>query len=340
MGWVGLSPYCHSFQELPVLSWDSEQLYIRNRSALWSQTHSVKAFCSFVSQEFQSGTTCALLTQSLGEALISSLQDSPASLGVVPVKEKAPKTRGGSGTKLSGSFARLSPDGSSWKTYQDSFPPADSPSFLGPWPRWGTMQNGVCSVPAEPVLPTSESASSSWPTPVATAYGNNQSGSPGAAIRESLDSLARTWPTLGWPTPAARDYKSGSSIQELHNSRPLSEECLNWRTPTNNDSKDSAIYANGELKLTGQAREWSTPTAQPHGLLFRDTCRSGLPDQTPGAGRKSLKYSGQLNANFVEWLMGLPLGHTHPSVEPDYELWAMQCRQLLRHLLGFTSGGL
>lgn len=44
------------------------------------------------------------------------------------------------------------------------------------------------------------------PTPTATPYGNNQSPSPGAAVRPSLDSLA---PTL-LPTPTATDAKSSS----------------------------------------------------------------------------------------------------------------------------------
>lgn len=55
------------------------------------------------------------------------------------------------------------------------------------------------------------------PTPTATEYGNNQSPSPGAAVRPSLSSLARTW------TGDSSDPPSDSGnccSDELHQHRP------------------------------------------------------------------------------------------------------------------------
>lgn len=50
------------------------------------------------------------------------------------------------------------------------------------------------------------------PTPTATPYGNNQSPSPGASVRPSLDSLASSGALL--PTPRASDGEKGGPNQK------------------------------------------------------------------------------------------------------------------------------
>jgi hypothetical protein len=76
--------------------------------------------------------------------------------------------------------------------------------------------------------------------------------------------------TRQWPTPSARDWKSGQASQETHdrNSRPLNEVASR-----------------------------STP-------LLLTTEEDGPESSPPPLG------SLQLNPLFVEWLMGLPLGWT------------------------------
>ena len=86
-----------------------------------------------------------------------------------------------------------------------------------------------------------------YPTPTATEYGRKKSASKGAAVRESLQQMAR----------------SG-----------------NWPTPTAQDAKNSTL-----------------PASQ--------VCRDSVPGALLRAG-----HTGKLNPEFVEWLMGCPIGWT------------------------------
>lgn len=65
------------------------------------------------------------------------------------------------------SFARYDPDSCSWKT-QGLLLTADSMPYLGTWPEWGSMRNGVCSKRAPGVHHKCDDECSYWPTPTAT----------------------------------------------------------------------------------------------------------------------------------------------------------------------------
>lgn len=146
--------------------------------------------------------------------------------------------------------AHYAPAGSSSKTWQVMSLWGWTP-FSETLPRWGMTRRGVLYELPTPAPPTSASDCSSLlptptatesggarqvpqvrthdgqdfgprlkdlavtllPTPTAAPYGNNQSPSPGAAVRPSLDSLA---PTL-LPTPTAMDSKAsgGSSTANV-----------------------------------------------------------------------------------------------------------------------------
>lgn len=120
-----------------------------------------------------------------------------------------------------------------------------------------------------------------------------------------------------------------------------------WRTPVAADAASRAFYHNsrGEPNLSGQARLWPTPTAQDHKRRGPNSRQQGLPEKvretmyptpTTGAGpcggtgshnqlkklakegliteeeRRSASQGngGQLNPDWVEWLMGFPIGWT------------------------------
>lgn len=148
-----------------------------------------------------------------------------------------------------------------------------------------------------------------WPTPTAQSYGTNQGGAAGRTgpVRPNLDTLARQqWPTptvngnynraglsptsgdglstaaTNWPTPSARDWKSGQASEPTHdrNSRPLNEMACHL----------------GPLLLT--------------------TEEDGPESSPPPLG------SLHLNPLFVEWLMGWPLGWTDfvPAATESYPL--------------------
>lgn len=147
------------------------------------------------------------------------------------------------------------------------------------------------------VLPTSDSDSSSWPTPSATPYGSNQSESSGAAVRPSLQMLAQRW-----PTPRASDGAKGGPNQSMHGKPALASLAANWPTPT---ATDAAVRMGG----AGQHRPHETSGTIEGGGLPHGRHSDSLPVQvrrgTPGM---------VLNPAFVEALMGVPRGWTSPSL--------------------------
>jgi len=101
-----------------------------------------------------------------------------------------------------------------------------------------------------------------------------------------------------------------------------------WPTATANDAKGSAYqYSRGDhskpvMKLTGAARMWPTPTANEMRTMDkekliarREKCKATAQNGngfglTLGNALTMDGASGQLNPEWVEWLMGYPIGHT------------------------------
>ncbi|MGW5925501.1 hypothetical protein ACWF2L_04525 [Streptomyces anulatus] len=116
-----------------------------------------------------------------------------------------------------------------------------------------------------------------FPTPTATPYGNNQSDSPGAAVRPSLNSLA---PTL-LPTPAASDSRDtanfrpdGTPYGQGYGPTLLDATRHLLPTPTAADGdRTSPTYGRGNPTLTGAVSPEPSPAGntppddEPHGQL-------------------------------------------------------------------------
>ena len=276
----------------------------------------------------QFGLTCAVLTEDRGlELLTSFLADFPArtsaplervrgSVGVDPV----------SGLSLPASLARFDPDTLSWRTAPSLLAEVSEP-FLGTWPRWGTMRNGVSWGLKMPALPTSGTGYGSWPTPRATAamaYG--VAGRPDKACR--LEDVVANFPTpmasdceargmhrgkldtltsftKAFPTPCARDYRSPNSLPfSERGGGKKGEQLVNFiahfLTPTATNTK--ANHMRGADK--GKARE-------PRSYFPTPTASTGGPEPEGKTGRKLATVAGgQLNPPWVEWLMGWPIGWT------------------------------
>jgi len=132
-----------------------------------------------------------------------------------------------------------------------------------------------------------------------------------------------------WVTPAARDHKginlSGSHMGELPN-----QVAHQWMTLVVADRNDSfKNQPTDETRLNGQAINWVTPVASDDGRKVTVTAKQpGLIGQVDEFnGRPVLKamngptYSPhdptlpRLNPQFVEWLMGWPIGAT------DFASW-------------------
>jgi hypothetical protein len=138
-----------------------------------------------------------------------------------------------------------------------------------------------------------------------------------------------------WASPQARDFRSGETIENYGNPRPLNEQVVNWSTPRAEDSESCGNHPGREGdSLTGQTKLWNTP----HGMSnhdFRgktggcgggefakqandweptsDSSRPGPPLEggkscwcgDPGCALPG--HRRKLNPIFVTWLMGWPL---------------------------------
>jgi len=131
------------------------------------------------------------------------------------------------GGSLLESLASYDPATSSWRTSQLSLA-GDLTEFSGPWPRAGTMRRGII-YRRQPLAPlTAATGSSLWPTPKGSPIGPdyaraNRDGSGG-------DDLATA--VARFPTPNARDWRSGKGRQDNGHSPQLPETIGGQLNPT------------------------------------------------------------------------------------------------------------
>lgn len=248
----------------------------------------------------------------------SSLRVSLASLIHWLANGQADKMNATCGLKSNGSLARLQADGSWVKTYQDCYQArldGSLEAFSLTWTRWGIVLGGRYMALQRSEHLIEENVSSLWPTYLAseaTHGGPNQRDSSG---RPTLTALAL------WRTPQAHDAKS-SKIQRGYTTDLNHQVQVLWPTPIagnasqGRNSHDSA----GKYHLTGAVhQEWPTPTAQdaknvtcPPSQRERDTL--------PGARvRQGQQTQGHLNPEWVECLMGFPIGWTDLSGQQDLD---------------------
>lgn len=139
-----------------------------------------------------------------------------------------------------------------------------------------------------------------------------------------------------FPTPTAQDAKNdGGPSQHERNSLPLNTHVKVYPTPEASDGSGGRMSAEvggtrpsgakRAVTLATAAREaereelWPTPKAEVSGPDFArsERERSGGDDLATAAAREDGGTPGQLNPDWVEWLMGLPIGHTNLAVENE-----------------------
>lgn len=249
------------------------------------------------------GLTCPRLTATHGRALLRSyLADFHARISAQPEREPASQVADpASGRNLPGLLARFDRATCSWKTPQSSLLAA-STLFSGTWPRSGSMRNGACY--RQPMLAprTGAIGCGLWPTP--TVHGNyNRAG----ASPTSGNGLA-TFVSL-FPAPTATNTKAvhmrGADKGKARKSRSY------LPTPTCNDAKNSTL-----------------PPSQQH--------RDGMAGYLMRNGEPS---GGQLNPDWVEWLMNWPIGWS--SLEPmpalDWPTWEREPADVPRVATGIAA---
>lgn len=227
------------------------------------------------------GMMCEPLTDIDGEVLLTwFLEDSHARISALREKVlESTETEAGSGKKWPASLARYDRDTYSWKTAQFSLL-GDSELFSGTWPRWGIMRNGECWERSTPGRRTEEIESGLWGTPTVNDAKNSLTES-----QRGRGTLTAHLVERMWPTPRAHEV--------------------------GNYTRDHGQKGSERPTLTGAVKLWPTPrTAGMCGGTgnweqLKEKCENMEEARKMGAGN-----GGQLNPDWVEWLMGWPIGWT------------------------------
>ena len=227
-----------------------------------------------------------MLPPSTGDLLlekwITSVPVSHASRGVKPVKCKKQRTKDGSGTTLSESFAKFDPVSYSWKTCQVSLMGELTP-FLGTWPQSGSMLNGVCSKRLPLVQDITET------------------------VFSYLDTFQT--PTLAESKNVPYQNSNGKKYPTLTGQIQM------FPTPITSEAEKAGITA---FKKSGQSLTSLVKMGMFNTPCARDGQNSSFPkshanwDSLPGDMIRSgdAQNGGYLNPQWVEWLMGWPIGWT------------------------------
>lgn len=196
----------------------------------------------------------------------------------------------GYGEKWHGLLARFDRDSCSLKTVQYSLL-EDSTECCPTLPRWGLMLDGELYQQPIPALHTNENESGYWPTPCA------QEASVGGSAKEAIKALNRV-------------KRQSGAHRTLH----LRDLVKLWPTPTvcGNYNRPGASATSG-IGLASAVKLWPTPCASAskgssQSSLIRKDGKDRSKDRLDHAVMDS--DGGQLNPEWVEWLMGWPIGHT------------------------------
>ncbi len=195
-------------------------------------------------QASQYGTTFARSTARLGGgASMSCAEDFPARTLVPQGKARAlMASEAAYGERWHGSFAKYDHDTHLWKTPQCSLL-GDFIEFSETWPKWGMMQNGVCSERVMPELGTSGIESGYLlPTPRAQEPGRTSEG-----YGDCLNDVAhgrKGWDKKNFPTPYGLSANQGQGDGEF------GKAIRNWPTPVCSDGTTGAIIGkNDQFKM-------------------------------------------------------------------------------------------
>ena len=273
------------------------------------------------------GLTLQLLTESRGEELLTLYRaDFPVKTSALQEKAQGSKAKeADSGQRWSELLTKYDPVLFLWKTCQLSLL-EDLELSLETWPKWGMTRNGVAyqRQKLEPI--TSESVFGFWvPTPTASdgtsgsvigkddTYYKTKTGLPKKITRHGVDGgvgLGRL--VKMWPTPDAS--QRGARSQDLI----INESTVKRR----NSGQKRGIDLQTAVKVNHI--KWPTPTT-------RDYKGARSPEAMAKTGRnpdtnslcdatENKDIQGKLNADWVEWLMGFPVGWSDLKAIPGVAL--------------------
>jgi len=194
----------------------------------------------------------------------------------------------------------------SWRTAHSLFP-EDSTECLPTLPRSGMMRSGQCWELMMSERPTEGKESGFWPTPTKSDHkgsgptierkdGKMRGDRLDYAVEQGLRGGTKTRQTF--PTPQASD----------HITKRTSD---NWMAK----GRQNYCLSNPEVQAT-----WATPQSRD----FRTGQESRWEDKNKTRNLND-QVAGQLNPDWVEWLMGWPIGWTDlkPLAMGRFRLWLL-----------------
>jgi len=231
----------------------------------------------------------------IADWLTSLPGDFRASHSASPGREKNNTTNVICGPKRGRSFASYDRDTHTWRTFQESLLHGTSVLFSASWPKSGMTANGVAYRLPPLARGTNGSACGFWPTPCV--HGNhNRKG----LSKNSGDGLSTA--VKRYPTPSASMMTGADMIQAQYSG--------------NDPNRPSYQDAKKRFLPTPSARDYRSPCASQ--TTMEKNSRPLNEVVTNGK-------SGALNPDWVEWLMGWPIGWT--SLEPleRFEMPSWDC---------------
>jgi len=272
------------------------------------------------------------LTESFVDAWTSSLVDSRASPSALPENVKA--------LKIPDISSRISPRASESADHQLSFSKM-SKEFLAAeremvnpfsnmscerWKEWVTEQRREYSVRLKLAHHIRESGSTSWATPNTLDHMGQRS-TEALARQFATSRKGRTAPAnlreqiipANWPTATTRDWKDTTSTVPPSRANP-SKQTLGQRVA------HVGLLDQANLSTTGKSQgsqQWPTPRANKVHPVITEENREQLANRKKANLEEEIaghcgKAQGKLNPDWVESLMGLPVGWT------DLGSWATE----------------
>jgi hypothetical protein len=255
-----------------------------------SGNHTQQAYCApdkmtDFSRLSRFGMTYKPLTADRGEELLTSyLAAFHAKTSPQPEKaQELTESEAECGEKWHGSFTKYDHDSSLWKTHQCSLL-GDLEPFLETWPRWGLMRDGECWEQQTLAHLINETEFGLWPTPTASMM----------PCEGTVRIMRKAWQE-GRVSLEEASVIAGRDVRKAQGKVPM------WPTPVKSDSQ-----------ARRPSKGWKGDSDLPSVVW-----------QVDGGTENPEKPPAQLNADWVEWLMGWPLGWTDlkPLETDKFQKW-------------------
>ena len=326
----GAESSAECFSEIPVFVLSRLNLIVEESSYKDNETE----FC----QSFQSGATCEHLTVNRGAGKLTSFaEDFPARTYLARARAQESKEREADyGLNLQESLAKFDPDTHLWKTRQCSLL-EDSDECLETFPKSGMMQGGVLWELTMWARRTSEKECGFWRTPDTSAGGivsdreleelangnwKRPSGSQKQLRLQDQVRDKRLWPT---PTRCGNYNRKGLSKTSGDG---LATAVLMYPTPNCSGMDGGSNSRKANIKRGIHQKLYLTPMAHDSKatIHLRSNHQNGLGEVVHGGELTLPTKTARLNPNWVEWLMGWPIGWTDlkPLGMDKFRSWRQQ----------------